>query len=162
MAEASLLNSPVRSETLSQFEQHRKTPFKSNLKFIFMGAIIVCAAAFIIFSAMQGATVYYYDVHEVQAKLDGNALGADPFRMSGQVLPGSIKKIDSSNSYTFQVSDMKLKDQTMTVTYKGVVPDTFKDEAQVTVTGTFDKSQHAFVATTLLAKCPSKYSSTAN
>ena len=42
------------------------------------------------------------------------------------------------------------------VRYEDVVPDTFKDHAEVVVEGRM-ASDGAFDATTLLAKCPSKY-----
>jgi cytochrome c-type biogenesis protein CcmE len=45
---------------------------------------------------------------------------------------------------------------TVTVRYTGVVPDTFKDDAEVIVTGTLG-SDGVFQASDLLAKCPSKY-----
>jgi cytochrome c-type biogenesis protein CcmE len=45
---------------------------------------------------------------------------------------------------------------TVTVRYEGVVPDTFKDDAEVIVTGTLG-SDGVFQASDLLAKCPSKY-----
>jgi cytochrome c-type biogenesis protein CcmE len=50
--------------------------------------------------------------------------------------------------------------QTMKVVYNKIVPDTFKDDAQVVVTGTY--SNGVFSASEMLAKCPSKYSSTAD
>ena len=55
--------------------------------------------------------------------------------------------------------DMADPSQTMKVVYNKIVPDTFKDEAQVVVTGTYTNG--VFSANEMLAKCPSKYSSTA-
>jgi cytochrome c-type biogenesis protein CcmE len=150
----------ARATTIEGFERYRKSATRTNLKFIIMGVIILAAAAFIVFSAMQGATVYYLEVNEVQAKLATNTLGTEPVRMGGQVIPGTIKSGMVSGSYVFEVSDMKEKAKTLTVTFRGVVPDTFKDEAQVTVTGKYDPNTKMFVATELLAKCPSKYSTT--
>ncbi|MEI7555599.1 cytochrome c maturation protein CcmE [Candidatus Chlorohelix sp.] len=160
MARATLSTAPVKSISTG-FEQHRKSPLKSKLKFYLVGVVILGAAAFVAFSAMQGATVYYYDVHEVKAKLVSGTLANESFRMAGQVVPGTIRKGDTADTYIFTVSDMKQKDLTITATYKGVIPDTFKDQAQVTLTGNFNSSQSMFVATELLAKCPSKYSTAA-
>jgi cytochrome c-type biogenesis protein CcmE len=149
-----------RAAFTGQFEKHRKSTFQLNIKFLLVGLVIIGAAGFVIFSAMQGATVYYYEVHEVKAKLASGGLGTEPYRMAGQVVPGTIRKGDTADTFIFTVSDMKQKDLTVTASYKGVVPDTFKDEAQVTLTGKFDPAKGAFVATEMLAKCPSKYSTT--
>ena len=159
MARATLSATSV-SSIGTGFDQHRKSPFKSKLKFYLVGIVILGAAAFVAFSAMQGSTVYYYDVHEVKAKLVSGTLATEPFRIAGQVVPGTIRKGDTDDTYIFTVSDMKEKDLTITATYKGVLPDTFKDQAQVTITGNFNASQSMFMATELLAKCPSKYSTT--
>ena len=42
------------------------------------------------------------------------------------------------------------------VTYRGVIPDTFTDSVDVVVEGRYNKDG-TFVATTLLAKCASRY-----
>ncbi len=44
----------------------------------------------------------------------------------------------------------------MNTSYKGFVPDTFKEGSDVVVTGSFD-DKGSFVATEILAKCASKY-----
>jgi cytochrome c-type biogenesis protein CcmE len=46
--------------------------------------------------------------------------------------------------------------KTITVRYAGIVPDTFKDDAEVIVSGSV-KGDGTFVAKDLIAKCPSKY-----
>jgi cytochrome c-type biogenesis protein CcmE len=144
------------------FERHRKTEGKFNPKFLIMGLVIVAAAFFVVFSAMQGATVYYLEVNELQAKLAAKTLGVDPVRMNGQVEPGTIVKSPATNTYTFKVVDMKQKDRFIMARFTGSPPDTFKDEAQVVLTGKVDPVSGMFVATEMLAKCPSKYSTTAS
>ena len=46
--------------------------------------------------------------------------------------------------------------QTIPVTYRGVIPDTFTDSVDVVVEGRYNRDG-TFVATTLLAKCASRY-----
>lgn len=147
---------------VSGFEHHRKTEGKANYKFMVLGAVIIAAALFIVFAAMQGSTVYYFDVSEVQAKVTAKTLGVEPFKMSGQVQPGTIVKDPAGNTVTFKTVDMKHKEQFIMARYTGVTPDTFKDEAQVVLTGKIDPVTGMFVATEMLAKCPSKYSTTAS
>ena len=51
----------------------------------------------------------------------------------------------------------KATKKTIRVTYSGIVPDTFKDAAEVVVEGKYDLESGLFTAHVLLAKCPSKY-----
>lgn len=163
MASNRIMESPSSNKLLKEYEKHRKSPSKTNLKFYIVGIAIAAAAVFIVFSAMQGATVYYYDLNEIQAKISSGTLPTEPYRVAGQVIAKSIVN-GEGNTVTFEVSDLKLKDSTrlMKVTYSGAIPDTFKDDAQVTVTGKYDPSKQMFFATEMLAKCPSKYSTTAS
>jgi cytochrome c-type biogenesis protein CcmE len=160
LAPGEVSKAPRANATVGTFERHRKTEGKFNPKFLIMGLVIVAAALFIVFSAMQGATVYYLEVNEVQTKLANKTIGTEPVRMNGQVVPGTIVKSADGNTHTFKVSDMKQKDRVITATFRGVAPDTFNDEAQVVLTGKVDNSG-VFVSTEMLAKCPSKYSTTA-
>jgi cytochrome c-type biogenesis protein CcmE len=149
--------------SLTGFEKHRKSATQLNLKFIIVGAVVVVAAVVIVVTAMQGNSVYYYTVAEFQDKVA--ALGNnDQLRVSGMVLPGSIQKSDTGRTVTFTAIDKVDKTKKLTVTYSGVVPDTFKDEAEVVVTGAYTAgsagpAQGVFQAKEMLAKCPSKYSS---
>ena len=47
-------------------------------------------------------------------------------------------------------------DDAVTVRYEGIVPDTFKDDAEVIVTGILGQDE-LFRGSELVAKCPSKY-----
>lgn len=84
-------------------------------------------------------------------------------RMGGHVEKDSIFKKKGALDYQFKVKPQpnmvrfpELADQTITVRYTGVVPDTFKDDAEVIVAGILDPSG-IFTASELIAKCPSKY-----
>ncbi len=160
MARSLLPTSAAQNATASPlvgFEKYRKSPEKNNLKFYIAGILVIAAAAFIVFSAMQGSSVYFYTVSEFQDKQVSLA-GGEPVRVSGMVLPGSIKKNETNHSVTFTAIDKVEKAKNLTVTYSGILPDTFKDEAEVVVTGSY--GQGIFTAKEMLAKCPSKYSST--
>ena len=84
-------------------------------------------------------------------------------RMGGFVLKDSILQKKGTLEYQFEVKPVpqmlkypEVANQTMTVRYAGVVPDTFKDDAEVIVSGKLGEDG-VFHATDLLAKCPSKY-----
>ncbi len=141
------------------FEQHRKAATATNRKFYAVGAIILIAAVTIVIVAMQGSSVYYIPLAEFNTKHTALAAGDKEVRVAGKVLPGSITKNAATGAISFTAFDRVEKSQTMKVVYSKIPPDTFKDEAEVVVTGTY--ANGVFTANDMLAKCPSKYSSSA-
>ncbi len=125
-----------------------------QLKFFVVGGLIIGAIAFLMFSGINDSMVYYYGVSEVLAK--GPDIYDKGIRVSGYVEPGSIRKTSSESRVEFVVFEKK-SDKTIPVVYQGIIPDTFKDHAEVVVEGEYKSSDQMFHATTLLAKCPSKY-----
>ena len=125
-----------------------------HIKFLIAGGLIVGTICFLMFSGIDNAMVYYYTVSEVQSQ--GKQLAGRGIRISGYVQPGSIEKADDGTRVDFRVYEKKTG-RTVLVSYAGLIPDTFKDDAEVVVEGIFDPGDPSFNATTLLAKCPSKY-----
>lgn len=125
-----------------------------HAKFLFAGALIIGGICYLMFSGINDSMVYYYTVTEVQQQ--GVRLGDEGIRVNGHVRPGTIEKDQSGTRVDFVVFE-KATDHSMAVTYEGLIPDTFKDNAEVVVEGVYDPSSKHFKATTLLAKCPSKY-----
>src|SRR5947208_16996354 len=86
-------------------------------------------------------------------------LAADPgFRSSGvkigaRVVPGSIQRVPGGKEYAFRVTDGA---RIVPVVYRGIAPDTFTDGVDVVVEGRMGQDG-TFHATTLLAKCASRY-----
>ena len=122
------------------------------LKFIIGGAIVLVAIGYLVLTGLGTATVYYLTVSEFQAQ--GTAAGS-PVRVSGDVMPGSI--IRDGAALRFTVAD---DSGSLPVVYEGVVPDIFGENVQVVVEGR-PGADGAFQATTLLAKCPSKFETAA-
>ncbi len=101
---------------------------------------------------MRGNTQYYMHVDEVMphaAEWYGKGL-----QMHGFVVPGSIMRRDNSLDYRFQVSN---GDSVVQASYTGVVPDTFKDGAEVVIKGKLTESGFQVEPNGVVAKCPSKY-----
>jgi cytochrome c-type biogenesis protein CcmE len=65
-----------------------------------------------------------------------------------------VTKKPSSLEYRFQVES---NGQTVMATYKGVVPDTFKNDAEVVLKGTLSAEGFTVAPNGVMAKCPSKY-----
>jgi cytochrome c-type biogenesis protein CcmE len=108
--------------------------------------------AYLIVTALQTSTVYYITVGELLQR--GPAGSAQQVRVAGDVVPGSVEKIDAGLAIRFLVHDGSGQ---MPVYYKGgPVPDIFGEEVQVVVEGKVGPDG-TFQASTLLAKCPSKF-----
>lgn len=123
-------------------------------KFIVAGLLILGAVSYLMFSGINDTMVYYYTVSELLA--DKSDLSGKGVRINGHVSPGKIQLDRKQSRVDFTVLE-KSTSLTLPVTYQGIIPDTFKDGAEVVVEGVYFADQHQFKATTLLAKCPSKY-----
>ena len=79
-------------------------------------------------------------------------------KMEAKVVPGTIKRDVATQTIEFTVTDGI---QSYPVTYRGLAPDTFTDEQEIEVVVEGRLGQDGvFHATTLLAKCGSRYEKT--
>ena len=113
---------------------------------------LVLAVAFsgLLYQTMGEATEYYKHVDEVMAD-------PEPWYGKKLQLHGFAKEVTrkpSSLEYRFKVES---NGQVVTATYKGVAPDTFKDDAEVVLKGTLSPEGFAVAPNGVMAKCPSKY-----
>ena len=132
----------------------------------------VCGlAGYLTFITIGENLEYYFTVDEIQSQLyeaPSNLKGT--IRMHGYVVPNSILRRQSTMEYRFIVqNDPPRRGSTsqtrVLVTYTGLVPDTFKSEAEVVVRGTVQPvttgvsnlTLWTFQAESITAKCPSKY-----
>ncbi len=125
-----------------------------HLKFLIVGALILGAISYLMFSGINDSMVYYYTVSEaleMAQELDNRGI-----RVGGYVQAGTIQKDNSQSQVEFLVFE-KESDRTLPVIYQGIIPDTFKDNAEVVVVGMYRPEEGIFHANVLLAKCPSKY-----
>lgn len=116
-------------------------------------AVVISAVGFLIYTGLGDNMVYYYHVDEFFAK--ANMIGGETIKVNGKVVDGTIQK----QQLDYQFAICGKTNQKLNVAYHGVVPDTFKDGSDVVVEGTYDPATKNFTATTLLAKCPTKYES---
>ena len=119
-------------------------------RFGIAAAVVGLAIAGLIAFALTGATAYYRTPAELLAA------GANPtnqkVRVAGIVVKGTVRRDGADTS--FQVEDQNV---TLPVTTRAVLPDTFGDNVTVVAEGEMN-AQGQFVATDVLAKCPSKFS----
>ncbi|BCY17767.1 MAG: cytochrome c maturation protein CcmE [Chloroflexi bacterium] len=144
---------------------------------IIVGLVVFLAIViYLIVSSTQATAEYFLTVDEVLAQR--NELAGKNIRVSGVVLGDSIHyepdsltlsftiaHIDGDNAAIEQAGGLSaaLHDaatdpdrHTINVVYRGVKPDLMKDESQVILTGTLNRSG-AFIAKEVLLKCPTKY-----
>lgn len=116
---------------------------------------LVLALSFggLLYSTMGEATEYYKHVDEVMVQ--PSEWYGKKLQLHGYVVADSIMKRKSSLEYKFQVQS---NGHVVNATYTGVVPDTFKSDAEVVLKGTLSPDGLFTVAPNgVMAKCPSKY-----
>ena len=127
---------------------------KPRSKFLAGGLVILGGAGVLMASSIKETGQYYLTPVELSTKV-----AADPtFRDNGvkvgaRVVPGSIVRDPGGRALTFRMTDGA---RTYPVAYRGIAPDTFTDGVDVIVEGRLG-ADNTFRATTLLAKCASRY-----
>ncbi len=111
-------------------------------------AVVAACVGYLIYSASGGSTEYYLTVSELRA----NAPAGD-VRVAG-VVQDDVTRTDGGLHVTFTENDGTAS---IPVDYKGTLPDIFKPGITVVVEGTLG-DDGVFRARTLLAKCPSRFS----
>jgi cytochrome c-type biogenesis protein CcmE len=115
-------------------------------------AVVVTSLGFLVYTGLNTNMVYYYHVDEFLPKAP--SLEGEVIKVNGKVIDGTIQK--SQLDYRFGIHGVTAAN-IVQVEYHGVVPDTFKNGSDVVVEGKYDPQRKVFHATTLLAKCPTKY-----
>ncbi len=127
---------------------------RARAKFIVGALLISASVGFLMASGIKETGVYFVTPSELAAKV-----AADPslhnvgVKMGARVVSGSIQRDVASQTVRFEVTDGR---QRYPVVYRGLAPDTFTDDVEVVVEGRLSP-EGVFRATTLLAKCGSRY-----
>ena len=127
---------------------------RARTKFIIGGILVLGTAGYLMATAIDETGMYYLTPGELTAKVKGDSTLYDTgVKMGARVVPGTITRDPGGRAVSFSVTDGA---QVIPVTYRGVIPDTFTDSVDVVVEGRYNRTG-TFVATTLLAKCASRY-----
>jgi cytochrome c-type biogenesis protein CcmE len=130
---------------------------KPGHKFLIGALLIVGSVAVLMLEGVKEFGQYSLSPSELAAKTAADStyynLG---LKMNAKVVPGSIQRDAATQTINFQVTDGA---KTYPVSYRGLAPDTFTDQQdiEVVVEGRLGHDG-VFRATTLLAKCGSRYS----
>ena len=112
--------------------------------------VIVLALAGLLFATLREDTQFYKHVDEVMS--DPAAWQGRRLQLHGYV--AGIEKKRNSLEYRFNVQS---NGQVVQASYTGVVPDTFKEGAEVVLKGTLSPNGFQVERNGVMAKCPSKY-----
>lgn len=126
-------------------------------KFLLGGAVVLGAAGVLMAGAIKDTGIYFLMPAELEAKVaqDSSIVGIG-VKVGAKVVPGTVQRDSSGRMVAFDMTDGTA---TYPVVYRGIIPDTFSDSVEVVVEGRLD-SNGVFQATTLLAKCASRYEAT--
>ena len=117
-----------------------------------IGLIVIAAAfSYLVFASFKSSFQFALTPAEFLAR--AGEYSGKQLKISGTVKKGTMRA--DGSDYTFTISDDN--DSDINVHFKGSVPNTFREGADVVVGGKFDPSAATFEATELLAKCASKY-----
>ena len=113
--------------------------------------VLVVAFGGLLYSTLSEGTEYYKHVDEVMA--DPSAWYGKNLQLHGFVQGEPARKRDSLD-YRF---DVQSNGKVVRAYYSGIVPDTFKGEAEVVLRGKLTDSGFHTDPNGVVAKCPSKY-----
>jgi len=121
-----------------------------RLVFIMGGLAGLGLAAFFVFNALNSNMQFFFSPTEV---VENKAPQNTSFRLGGLVKEGSLKREDDGLTVHFQVTDNA---ESIKVTYKGILPDLFREGQGIVTQGRFNESGD-FIATEVLAKHDEEY-----
>ncbi len=110
-----------------------------------LGLVVVTCVAYLVYAATSSSAEYYQTIPEVKAHP-----AAGSVRVMGVVEDGFRR---DGSQLSFTATDGK---SALPVAYSGTVPDLFQPGMQVVVEGRVG-GDGVFHATTLLTKCPSRF-----
>ena len=124
-------------------------------------AVLMLAFGGLLWSTLREGTEYFKNVNEVLP--NRQAWEGKGLQLHGYVVPGSIYRKRDSLEYRFKVQNdpprggALVNSAVVEASYSGIVPDTFKDEAEVVLKGRLSPGGFDVAPNGVVAKCPSKY-----
>ena len=120
-----------------------------NILLIFMFAI--ASAIFFVLKALEEKIVFFYSPTEI---LNQEISLSELIRVGGLVVDNSIVFDSSGLEVLFSITDKK---NTLRISYKGILPDLFREGQGIVAEGSIDKGKKVFLAKKVLAKHDENY-----
>jgi cytochrome c-type biogenesis protein CcmE len=132
------------------------------IKIVATVLVVAGSVGYLLNSSMKAGAEYYKHVDEVTSNAD--AWRGKKLQVHGNVVAGSIEQAKGTLLYRFKIESRPPRaPSVITATYNGLVPDTFKDGAEVVAKGTLTAdNQLSVIPDGIMAKCPSKYEADKN
>ncbi|MEF8713947.1 MAG: cytochrome c maturation protein CcmE [Accumulibacter sp.] len=125
-------------------------PRHQRMALIIGGLALLGLVATLVLNAFQSNLVFFFSPTQVAA---GEAPRGKSFRIGGMVKEGSLQRQPDGVTLRFVVTDT---DKDMTVAYKGILPDLFREGKGVVAQGKLAEDG-VFAATEVLAKHDENY-----
>ena len=122
------------------------------IKIAATATVLVGALSGLMYTSLSEGTEYYKMVDEVVA--DRQAWEGKRLQVHGWIVERSIMRRPDTLEYRFDVQN---NGQVLRASYTGVVPDNFKDGAEVVLKGQLGPDGFHVAPNGVMAKCPSKY-----
>ena len=120
------------------------------LKITLTTAALTTAFVGLLWTTMADGTEYYKHVDEVMTELE---VWQDK-RLQVHGYAADVRRRPDSLDYRFEIHN---NGYVIHAEYTGIVPDTFKNEAEVVASGRLDGNVLIVESDGIMAKCPSKY-----
>jgi len=125
-------------------------PKRRRMAFLGVGLVLLGAAAALVLVALGDGVTFFYTPSKVAEK---KVPVGQQFRLGGLVEQGSRKTLKDGVTVSFRVTDCL---KSLSVVYKGVLPDLFREGQGVVAIGRLEPSG-VFRAETILAKHDENY-----
>jgi len=123
---------------------------RRRLIIVLLSMGVLAASAGLVLTAFQDSVTFFYSPSDLKAEAapPGRAI-----RIGGLVEEGSVRKLGDGVTTEFRVTDLS---ESVPVTYRGVLPDLFREGQGVVTEGTL-RPDGVFVADEVLAKHDENY-----
>jgi cytochrome c-type biogenesis protein CcmE len=121
---------------------------RRRLYMVLAGMVLLSGAVALVLAALDENLSYFYDPSNIAEAPPGRSI-----RLGGLVEEGSVERQADGLTVTFRVTDMA---NSIAVTYKGLLPDLFREGQGVITQGTLGPDR-VFVAREVLAKHDETY-----
>lgn len=122
---------------------------RKMLLLLFILSVLMIVTGLILYALRQNISLFYTPSQVIE----GQAPHQRTIRLGGMVVKGSIVRGAKDLSVQFKLTDYK---QTVTVNYRGILPDLFREEQGIVALGQLKNNQQ-FMASEVLAKHDANY-----
>jgi cytochrome c-type biogenesis protein CcmE len=127
---------------------------RSGARFFIAVALAVVLGGWLAYTSLGGTLQEFAGPGELSA-------AGGTYRLNGLVANGApgdaAARAQSASGLRFQVQDKKQPGESVTVVYRGSVPDTFRSGREVVLTGKISNGVFVAERNSLITLCPSKF-----